>query len=490
MKFNVMSDVQAATLPLTLQGADILAQAKTGTGKTLAFLIPCIQTIIRNGLSPHTEGILPATPAIRAVVISPTRELALQIAAEANQLTRKLEIRIHTSTGGTNINKDTKELSLGPDILVATPGRLEDHLSNPQLKRLFAHVQVAVLDEADNLLDQGFLPDLKVIFGLLPPAQQRQTLLFSATVPPEVAAIAATILRPAYAHVSTIDPTETLTHETVPQRVVTVPDMLDVPGVALQVLLDDFASASRQGAAAGFKAMVFHPTARSAQLYAELLRALSQPSRGTGRPTWPASVPIIEIHSRLSTTRRNAAIAEFRSLPSAVMVSSDLTARGMDFPDVTHVVQVGAPANREQYVHRVGRTGRAGKDGSAFMVLGPGEEWARDAVSDLNLVDGGDVVQRAAGNGIHETVKRGMRGVSVETKHSAYVAWLGNYKSHLRKMGWSPAKLVAEANRMALQGFMLDQVPEIWTVTAGKMGLKGTPGLRLTNVKKPRKEVD
>ncbi|EIN07060.1 DEAD-domain-containing protein [Punctularia strigosozonata HHB-11173 SS5] len=453
--YTVMSPVQAATLEPILQGKDCLAQAKTGTGKTLAFLIPAIQTLLA---SP------PSQPrSIRAVVISPTRELARQISKEAEVLTKGIpEIRIHTSTGGTNVNTDSRVILTRPDLLVATPGRLKDHLSDPQRLACFGKLDFLVLDEADNLVDQGFYPEIRAIMQTLPPSQ-RQTLLFSATIPPEVKTIASTILSPGYVHISTISPDDVSTHERVPQTVITAP-LNELPALALTLLRQELKKANGQ-----VKAIFFYPTARQAQLAAELYSKLSP----------PLPLPVLEIHSRLSQSKRDNVAKTFREVKSALLCSSDVTARGMDFPDVTHVFQIGMPSSQEQYIHRVGRTGRAGKAGQGFLLLAPFETVFLKEIASIPITPG----RTAPASTDLDATWKAMSKVNRLTKERTYEAWLGLYKGSLRKLNWKPTQLVQTANDMATSGFLLPEPPLMWTTLARKMNLSDVPGLRLSKQK-------
>jgi ATP-dependent RNA helicase MSS116, mitochondrial len=431
--YTVMSPVQAATLEPILQGKDCLAQAKTGTGKTLAFLIPAIQTLLS---SPATES-----RNIRAVIISPTRELARQIAKEAETLTKTIPaIRTHTSTGGTNVNTDSRNVLTRPDLLVATPGRLRDHLSDPQRLACFGRLDFLVLDEADNLVDQGFYPEIQAIMRTLPPSK-RQTLLFSATIPPEVRAIASTILTPGYAHISTISPEDVNTHERVPQSMYTVP-LNDLPALSLTLIRQELEHSGGQ-----FKAIMFYPTARQAQLAAELFSKLSP----------PLPVPILEIHSRLSQPKRDNVAKTFRAAQSAILCSSDVTARGMDFPDVSHVFQVGMPSSQEQYIHRVGRTGRAGKAGKGLLLLAPFETIFLKEISSLPITQNAQTPVPSD----NDAIRLAMTKVGRLTKERTYEAWLGLYKGSLKKLKWTPTQLVEVANDMAMSGFLLPEPPLI-----------------------------
>jgi ATP-dependent RNA helicase MSS116 len=209
--FKHMTVVQQASIPVALTGADIVAKARTGTGKTIAFLIPVIESIMR---APVAEK------GITALIISPTRELARQIEKEATMLVSHFkDIRVQCVVGGTNMNTETKALKTRPHILVATPGRLIDHIQTNALNFMMKDLRCLVFDEADQLLDMGFMPAITQILGALPPKERRQTLLFSATMPKDVEAVARRALKDSYEFVDTVGEEEN-THQHVPQEYV------------------------------------------------------------------------------------------------------------------------------------------------------------------------------------------------------------------------------------------------------------------------------
>ncbi|KAI8616832.1 P-loop containing nucleoside triphosphate hydrolase protein [Chytriomyces sp. MP71] len=471
VKHEFLTLVQDATIAHILEGLDCLAQAKTGTGKTLGFLIPAIERLYRN----TTSGTrLPHSNAVSILVISPTRELAQQIAVEAEQLLTFLPFKVQVVIGGTNMNAETKRLA-NPnqrcDLLIATPGRLLDHFENSGLKAACSNLQVLIFDEADRLLEEGFKREIDKIIGFLPPTQ-RQTLLFSATIPPSVHEVAQKALRPGFKFITTIAEYESSTHDHVPQHhlIVPMPEML-VTTVALLRHILQTTSASSPSAQTPPKIILFFPTARATQLFAELLLAL-QP---------PLPLPIFEIHSRKSQSARTKATDAFRAAQKgAIMVSSDVSARGMDFPGVTHVLQIGAPSSREQYIHRLGRTARAGSAGTGVLVLGQFEAFfLRRALQGVDVmpfkVDLGVAQQM-------EPVRAALGRVSGETKGMAYAAWLGFYNALTREIGWrGKDELVREGNRYALECLGCETLPGIPKKTVGKMGLKGVPGLNLVD---------
>jgi ATP-dependent RNA helicase MSS116 len=465
--YSAMSKVQALTIPIALRGDDVIAKAQTGTGKTIAFLVPIIQrAATRNaGLS--------------ALILAPTRELAIQIHGEAVALlTFHAGLQTAVVVGGTSMGKDQKALSARVDILIATPGRLLDHLANTKgAATLVGGIDTLALDEADRMLDMGFRPDLERILSFV--KNQHQTLLFSATIAPEVIQLAPLLLRETFWFVDAGTGKQTLSSTNKSK------------GAALLIADDPFATASQvvqhltiveQDAMAGevvnvvlterqkknHKVMVFFTTARLTQLFAELMAALG--------------CPVLEIHSRKSQKHRQTTSDKFRDATNVVMFSSDVTARGMDYPDVTMVLQVGQPSSGEQYVHRLGRTGRAGMEGRGLLILMPEERFFLKQIERLTLVPTKPVTRLID----DQVILRAIEGLPTETKAAAYSAWLGFYNSSCSKMKWSKEYLVQRANQFAVQCLGLSQPPALQKKTIGKMGLKGVAGLVIDHEGKPQ----
>ncbi len=494
-KFERMSKVQAATLPLLLDGKDVFAKAKTGAGKTLSFLIPAVETLLRNPApaNGHRIGIF---------VVSPTRELAQQILAEAQTL-----LRFHGSwtaqvvIGGTNINSEKNRMQgrggISVDILVATPGRAVDHIENtPGFTAAMGAARVLILDEADRLLDMGFKAALDKILSVLPPGggrggagHTRQTMLFSATVPEEVKSVALRCLRAGYDLVDTVGAEEPQTNAQVHQELLVTPPSSVIPALARAL-----ANIVRSDPA--HKVIVFFTTARLTGYMAGVFEKMPVPKGPiAGGAT---RFNIVEMHSRKSQGYRTGAAERFRSGFGILMFSSDVSARGMDYPGITHVVQVGL-TDRESYIHRVGRTARAGKSGSGLLLLADYEAPAlmRD-LRDIPIKIAGPTSALTGGvaNGVPGPTTPGA-AVTVtappelaallasvpsdkELKKESlqcYSATLGFYNGHIRKLGWDKPRLVAEVNTLML-GMGLTEVPLMSRETLGKMGLRGTPGLR------------
>lgn len=323
------------------------------------------------------------------------------------------------------------------------------------------------MDEADRLLDMGFKPAIDQILRSLPPKDNRQTLLFSATIPPAVIQIAKNALRTGYA---TIDTTGLAaddsgsTHLHVHQELVVAPfqDFIFAVGAAIQEEI------ARSGD--GYKIIVFFTTARVTGYMAELFTI--------------AGLNIVEMHSRKSQSYREKASDKFRTGKNILMFSSDVTARGMDYPGVTFVLQVGL-TDKEQYIHRLGRTARAGKEGKGMILLSDFEE--RHMTRELRELP----LHRVPFERIHRIMDQYKSNFeaalgrylsnpeAVRSSEQAYIAWLGFYNSNLKRVGFDRAMVVEMANRFAAEVMMLQHQPAILKKTVGKMGLKGVPGLRL-----------
>src|SRR5690606_9771684 len=335
--FTAPTTIQAQAIPLALAGRDVLGCAQTGTGKTAAFALPIVQRLL--AAPPPDAGTRP----IRALVLSPTRELATQIGDAFAAFGDRLGIRHAVVYGGVSDGPQRRALRRGADVLVATPGRLEDLRQAGEID--LRRVRVAVLDEADRMLDRGFVAAVRRILAATP--RERQTLLFSATMPPEIRALARSVQRNA-AEVS-VAPVATPA-ERVEQSVffVAKPHKREL----LAHLLDD-PEVSR--------ALVFTRTKRGADRVAKHLAARER---------------VDAIHGDRSQSQRERALDAFRRGATRVLVATDLAARGIDVDGITHVINYELPDDCESYVHRIGRTGRAAASGVAWTLC-DGDERAQ-----------------------------------------------------------------------------------------------------------------
>jgi ATP-dependent RNA helicase MSS116 len=456
LKFEHMTPVQAATINELLppSRSDCLVQAKTGTGKTLAFLVPALQTLLMNDTGRRDAS---DSPAVSILVVSPTRELAMQIAQEATNLLQRLpQYRVRIAIGGTNKDQEEKRILQGCHVLIATPGRLLDHMATPEVLYTLRQVNTLVLDEADRLLDMGFMKELREIVGKLPDKKEtnRQGMLFSATIARHVDQAAGLVLSPGYKFISTIPEGEANIHQRVPQLLVTVDSFSNVAPAMVGCIREEMKQHQ------DFKAILFAPTAALASLYGHILSQL------------PDMPPSSVLSSRLSQNRRTKITNEFRDARNAVLVATDVVARGMDFPGVTTVFQVGIPADKESYIHRIGRTARAGAEGRGIFIISEAETWfSRWTLKEINFITHpADLTSVGEVNRITEVMDETERA-------KIYQAWLGYYKNHLKGFKWDNVALVAEGNVFASNGLQCPETPGIPKSTVGKMGLRGTKGL-------------
>ena len=326
-KYTVPTPIQARTIPALLQGRDVLGIAQTGTGKTAAFALPVLQH-----LSGFRERPQPKSP--RALVLAPTRELAVQIARSFDTYGRGLGLRLCTVVGGLGYGRQIETLARGVDILVATPGRLLDLVERGNVK--LAHVTFLVLDEADRMFDMGFVKDVRRIISSV--SKQRQTLMFSATMPGDIAKLAQEILKnPEKVEIAP----QGRTIDKIDQRVYFV--NASTKRQLLSHLLNDEALE---------RVIVFTRTKRGANRVAEALEARGVRSEA--------------IHGNKSQNARQKALDNFSRGRARVLVATDLASRGIDVTGVTHVINYELPADAESYVHRIGRTARAGASGVAL----------------------------------------------------------------------------------------------------------------------------
>jgi ATP-dependent RNA helicase RhlE len=320
--------IQAKAIPYILEGKDIFGSAQTGTGKTAAFSIPTLQILYNQKREPNTPR------AIKALILSPTRELAIQIGESLNAYGRHTGLRHTVIFGGVSQHTQVDALRRGVDILVATPGRLMD-LLNQRLLSL-RNIELFILDEADRMLDMGFIADIRRIVPMLPPS--RQTLFFSATMPAEIQHLADAILKnPVKVNVSPANSTT----ETVQQGVYFV-EKLDKQALLKFILKDKQIET----------ALIFTRTKHGAD---KVARFLNQ-----------SLITAEAIHGNKTQNARQRALYNFKNRRTRVLVATDIAARGIDVDNLTHVINYDLPNQAETYVHRIGRTGRAGASGIAL----------------------------------------------------------------------------------------------------------------------------
>jgi ATP-dependent RNA helicase MSS116 len=461
MGFNDMTPVQHRVMTeLPNWRSDCLVQAKTGTGKTLAFLLPALHCLLNGNTPPKGKvGIL---------IITPTRELAQQIAKSCDQLTSQLEkpLECHIAVGGTARASAHRQFMNGsPSVLVATPGRLTDYLGDDATAKKLSNIQTLVLDEADTMLESGFIADVKRILQLIPAKSTGwQGMCFSATVPPKVRDVVNVVLRNDYTSISTIDKNEAPTHERVPQYHVLMPSVKDTFTTLAALLKHEVKKNS--------KIIVFGVTAHMVSLLAGVF------CKGM------IHLKVFEIHSRLSQGARTKTTNEFKEADSGILFASDVIGRGMDFPNVDLVIQVGMPSNGEQYVHRVGRTARAGADGRAIILLTEAESFFMKNNRHLPIQAHPDTEAiNAAAPGCSKAVMAAMYTIEERSKQRAYSSFIGFFAGSglLKQLRIDKAGLVQLANELAIKGMGCPEAPPMDKKVVGKMGLKGIPGFNYAN---------
>ncbi|MFM9912175.1 MAG: DEAD/DEAH box helicase [Methylophilaceae bacterium] len=325
--------IQAQAIPAVLSGGDLLAGAQTGTGKTAGFTLPILHRLSDKSVKGPSEG----RPPVRALILTPTRELAAQVEESVREYGKYLKLTSMVMFGGVNINPQITKLRSRVDILVATPGRLLDHIGQRTLD--LSKVEILVLDEADRMLDMGFIRDIKKILALLP--KKRQNLLFSATFSDEIKALADGLLdNPAMIEVAR----RNATAELISQKIYLVDREKKRDLLAHLITEHNW-----------HQVLVFTRTKHGANRLAEQL------DKG--------GIPALAIHGNKSQSARTKALKEFKDGSLQVLVATDIAARGIDIIELPHVVNYELPNVPEDYVHRIGRTGRAGSEGEAISLV-------------------------------------------------------------------------------------------------------------------------
>ena len=333
--------IQKSTIPLVLAGSDLIGTAQTGTGKTAAFVLPILQKLLS---SPRNRT--------STLIITPTRELAEQIHQTICDLGKATKLRSVAIYGGVGAQHQIDALRRGVEIVVACPGRLLDHIQNHHIR--LTEIEILVLDEADRMLDMGFLPDIKRIIKQLP--RQRQTMLFSATFPKEIEQLAKQILNnPRRISIGISRPAHTVSHTLYP-----VPHHLK-KGLLIRILKDTNTES----------VLIFTRTKHRAQ-------RLSRQLKNSGYST-------TSLHGNRSQNQRSSALAGFKKGKFEIMVATDIAARGLDIESISHVINFDMPDTPDAYIHRIGRTGRAKRMGEAFTLSTPDD---RDIIRKIEKIMG------------------------------------------------------------------------------------------------------
>ena len=343
--YTIATPIQAQAIPVALAGRDVLGIAQTGTGKTAAFTLPLIERLSKG----RARARMP-----RALVLAPTRELADQVAMSFEKYAKGTKLSWVLLIGGVSMGEQVAALNKGVDVLIATPGRLLDLFERG--KMMLNGVELMVVDEADRMLDMGFIPDIERIFKLTPP--KRQTLFFSATMPPEITRLTQAFLK---------DPTRieasrpAMTAETITQYLVRIP------------------SADPKAKRAALRALMERADVKNGIVFCNRKSEVDVVAKSLKQHGFDAA----PIHGDLDQSLRTRTLADFRSGALKILVASDVAARGLDIPDVSHVFNYDVSHHADDYVHRIGRTGRAGKTGQAFMIVTPADDKSLDKVMKL-----------------------------------------------------------------------------------------------------------
>ncbi|HMH44477.1 MAG TPA: DEAD/DEAH box helicase [Pyrinomonadaceae bacterium] len=358
--YNEPTPIQRQAIPVILSGRDVIGCAETGTGKTAAFFLPIIQKLSER-----------SRPGLRVLVLAPTRELALQIQKNYGELNHAKANRSVIAIGGANIRTQISELRKGACVLIATPGRLLDLTERGAVN--LSTIEVLVLDEADRMLDMGFLPAIRRVLSLLP--TKRQTLLFSATMSANIEQLArSTMKEPKLIEVNTRGQAATMVEQTA----------YHVEQHSKTALLIELLEKEREPFE---RVLVFTRTRRGAERLSHILKARDH--------------SVNRIHADRSQPQREAALREFSDGSTRVLVATDIAARGLDVDSVSHVINYDVPAAPEDYVHRVGRTGRAGNQGKAITIVAPVDELSMRAI------------ERLTGQAVKRVVPKGFGGVQI-----------------------------------------------------------------------------
>lgn len=366
-KFTTLTPVQEKSLVPILEENGVVCRAKTGTGKTLAFVIPTLQCALENFDAPRG-----ARGKVHALVIAPTRDLALQIESEykkiiqnmPNQAKNKIHMEVHM--GG----RKTRTGNVAPAIVIATPGRLNDNLRHSRFANMFTDLKYRVYDEADRLLDEGFSVTLDDIDDQLKQARSMATnpnasfksVLFSATVDKSVSNFAKSVMGEDYKFINCVDENEPEAHENIEQTLVKTNNIGESFNGALAYIINNMNNA-------GFKAMVFLPTVTATDWFYSMLMNAKDKEMYDTQQTRKYGSKLLRLHGKMSQAARDRTVRDYRRLSHGILVCTDVAARGLDFSDVSDVVQMGPSSEVADYIHKIGRTARAGASGRSILFL-------------------------------------------------------------------------------------------------------------------------
>ena len=427
--YETPTPIQAAAIPTALTGRDVLGIAQTGTGKTAGFVLPML-TRLEKG---RARARMP-----RSLILAPTRELAAQVAESFELYGKNHKLTLALLIGGVSFDDQFRKLDRGVDVLIATPGRLLDHFGRGKL--LLNGVEILVIDEADRMLDMGFIPDIEKICGLLPP--RRQTLFFSATMPPEITRLVGQFLKD-------------------PERIEVAPPATTAKTITQRF---QFASADDREKRSALRDLIRGQKVKNAIVFCNRKRDVNILFKSLSKHGFNVGA----LHGDMDQHQRTATLEAFRAGEITILAASDVAARGLDIPEVSHVFNFDVPIHAEDYVHRIGRTGRAGREGFAATLVTPEEfkalkdvekllgkpcEWLGDKPEDAAFADMRKGARgRRRGGGAAQQRGRGERG-SGRAGNSA-----GRENRQQRSSrGRKPAKALQQADTAVSPAGMGDQ---------------------------------
>ena len=378
--YETPTPIQSKAIPVALEGRDVLGIAQTGTGKTASFVLPMLTRLERG----RARARMP-----RSLILEPTRELAAQVVKEFETLGAEHKLTVALLIGGVSFDEQDRKLDRGADVLIATPGRLLDHFERGKL--LLTGVEIFVIDEADRMLDMGFIPDIERISGLIPP--RRQTLFFSATMPPEITRLASTFLRN-------------------PERIEVAPPSTTVDSIQ-QVLC--YVPKVPKEKRAALRKIMSEQDVKNAIVFCNRKRDVAILQRSLKKHGFNAEA----IHGDLSQHQRMATLDAFRNGEITFLAASDVAARGLDIPEVSHIFNYDVPVQPEDYVHRIGRTGRAGRKGYAATLVTSEDMRAISAIQKLVRKDIDWLGDPPSSHGEEENARKGRRRGRDKSKERA-----------------------------------------------------------------------
>ena len=406
---------------------------------------------------------------------------------------------VQNAVGGTQKSMHLRKMAeQGCHVLVGTPGRLNDLFSDPSTGIKAPKLSALVLDEADRLMDQGFWPEIQQFQSMLPDrdATDRQTLLYSATVPEQVVKLARTTMKKDLHFVQTVSRDETPTHERVQQTRVSVPGFENYYPVLLEIIQRAAARSAEAPDGRPLKAIVYFPSTAEAKAAAAVFINMR---KDAGAPEEQRNIRIYDIHSRLTQSQRTKAAELFRNSKTAILMSSDVTARGMDFPNVTHVIQMGLPQTRDAYIHRLGRTARAGAEGEGWLIhpefmsrelngrlgkLSLSNDTTLEAAKvDLTRVEAAPNFDDAMAESLSPPAAALFSQIRRASGELDYELISSLYMSNFGTSGWFPDKevLIKALNRLMRIQFNLTEPPRINPKLAQQLGLNSTRGARIAD---------